>query len=130
MSALVLYDTARQRFAQGELDWRLVEVQASLLPTSYVLDVYGHRTKADLGPLLATAEVMGKTVDASGYCSAGTVVFESLTLEEAADQVVLWLGDGDEGLLAHAQFTAVGPYSEAQTLRLLWEATYPGLFRL
>ena len=138
--ANLIYDSARAKFADGFLSWsdQWTDVLAVLV-TSYTFS-NSHGTMQDVfasgGQEVAAANIMNRSVDATGACDADDTVFASVSGAQITAVLVVQdkgygLDPADAHLIAHYD-TGVGfPYTpQGGNITVQWDNSTNKVFRL
>lgn len=127
--SLRIYDTARNKFARGELRWHTDLFSAALVRSSYVIDLVNHKLLGDIGGALAIVPVIGLGVDTRGWCKAEPIFFSTTPANREIGYVVIYRRtDGVLVIVADFETLSTGP--TGKPFILLQGLSTPGLFRV
>jgi hypothetical protein len=125
---LQIYDIARMNFALGNINWALEPINASIVSTSYTVNL-GHDDFISVaGTALATVPIMNKSVSHAGWLLCDVIYFAVTPINVAFSRVVMWRTA--DGLLL---FTVDFPEVQSGTTKpfaILRGASSPGLCRI
>lgn len=91
--AALIYPTARDSFARGEIDWEGDAFLVVLTESAYVLNP-SHEFRSSVTDVLATEDLAGMTVIGNGVCDADDVAVPGVTAAETVARVIICTDTG------------------------------------
>lgn len=107
--ASALYDSARESFLKGEIDWSTDDIRFKLVDTTYAQNLSTHSTVSDLGAtVVATSGSLGSKTTTAGVADGADITFTSVTGSEC-EAIVGYkhvAGDGTDKLICYIDSTS------------------------
>lgn len=130
-----LYNSARQKFLRGQLDWNSSDIRLLLVDAQYTFNAsHQFLSNVPLNGRIASADVPNES-SANGYARGGSAKFTGLPTSEQVRGAILYRDTGVEGtsdLVGYFDQIVGFPFTPqaGMTYFVAYDAVFGGFFRL
>jgi hypothetical protein len=126
-----LYDTARDAFLNGDLDWTADTIKVALVGSAYTASQSTDQFFSSITGVIGTPMALANKSTAAGVADADDVTSENLTTGSTITQAVIYKDTGDAStspLIAHFDMTSTP--TNGGTVTLQWDNGASKIFAL